>query len=137
MAEKPLEEHEVQLTTEHRLHFDKQNITLTKRYQKRGGRGANAPFIDEYDYGNPSFYGNPKVLVSRLFDKEFMEGLSDKDIASLQEFKEIVEHAIEHIDQVKKEVFEHITSHITIDLGETAKKATTKKVKGVTVSLTD
>lgn len=137
MNETPLEANEIQLTSMHRLHFDKQNITLTRKYQKRGGKGKDAPLIDEYAYKEPSYYGNPKVLINRLFDKEFMEGMSDSDIANLKEFKEIVEHAIEHVEKIKKEVFEHIDKHITIDLGETAKKPTTKKVKGVEVSLVD
>lgn len=137
MAETPLEANEIQLTSMHRLHFDKQNITLTRKYQKRGGKGKDAPLIDEYAYKEPSYYGHPKVLISRLFDKEFMEGMSDSDIANIKEFKAIVEHALEHVDKIKEEVFEHITSHITIDLGETAKKATTKKIKGVEVTLAD
>lgn len=137
MTETPLEANEIQLTSEHRLSFTPLNITLTKRYQKRGGKGRDAPLIDEYAYKEPSYYGNPKVLINRLFDKEFMEGLSDSDIANLKEFKEIAEHAIEHVEKIKKEVFEHIDKHITIDLGETAKKPTTKKVKGVEVSLVD
>lgn len=130
MNETPLEKNEIQLTSQHRLSFDKLNLTLTKRYQKREGRGVNAEFIDEYAYKEPSYYGSPKSLVNRLFDKEFMEGLSDKDIEDLHDFKAIVDHAIAHIDQVKQEIFEHITSHITIDLGETSKKTTTKTIKG-------
>lgn len=135
MAVKPLEENEIQLTSQHRVHFDKMNLTLTKEYQKRGGRGKNAELIDEYDYGSPTYYGNLDTLIDRLFDKEFMIGMSQPDIAKLEEFKAIAENAIQHVNTIKEEIKQHINEHITIDLGETSKKATTKKVKGVEVSL--
>lgn len=133
MNQPPLENHEIQLTSIHRLSFDKLNLTLTRQYQKRGGKGKNAPLIDEYDYNNPSYYGHPKVLIDRLFDKEFMEGMSAEDIASLHEFKEIMESAIAHVDKVKEEIYAHITEHISIELDEEKKKVV-KKVKGQIIS---
>lgn len=133
MKQPPLENHEIQLTSIHRLAFDKLNLTLTRQYQKRGGKGKNAPLIDEYDYNNPSYYGHPKVLIDRLFDKEFMEGMSAEDIASLHEFKEIMENAIAHVDKVKEEIYAHITEHISIELDEEKKKVV-KKVKGQIIS---
>jgi hypothetical protein len=131
--ETPLEEHQIQFTSQHRIEFDKLNWKLTKRYQKRDGRGKNANLIDEYGYNEPAYYGGPKAFINRLVDKEFMEGMSNEDVATVHEFKKIVEYALEHIDQVKKEMYEHITEHITVDLGEKEKKAP-KKVKGQIIS---
>ena len=130
--EPELGQHEVQVTSLHRLHFDKQNITLTRQYQKRAGKGKGSPFIDEYGYNEPTYYSNPKALFNRLLDKEFMEGLSDKEIADLHEFKAIVDHAIAHIDKVKEEIFEYTKDKFVIDLGE-KKKLAPKRVKGVEV----
>ena len=133
MKQPELKSHEIQLTSKHRLHFDKMNLTLTRIYQKREGKGKNAPFIDEFDYNSPSFYGNLTVLLDRLVDKEFMEGMSDEEIADIHEYKEIVEHAKEYIDQVKKEIKEHVNEYITVALDE-EKKVSVKKVKGVKIT---
>lgn len=133
MKQPPLEDNQIQLTSKHRLQFEKMNIILSHIYQKRDGKGKNAPLLDEYDYNNPSYFGHPKVLVSRLVDTEFMEGLSDSEIAELRSFKEIIEHAVEHINKVKEEIFEHIDKHITIELDEEKKKII-KTVKGVKIT---
>jgi len=133
MKQPPLEDNQIQLTSKHRLQFEKMNIILSHIYQKRDGKGKNAPLLDEYDYNNPSYFGHPKVLVSRFVDAEFMVGLSDSEIAELRSFKEIIEHAVEHINKVKEEIYEHLTEHITIELDEEKKKVI-KTVKGVKIT---
>jgi len=133
MKQPELLENEIQLTDSTRLHFDKQNLTLTKRYQKRGGKGKGAPLIDEYAYGGQSYFGNIEVLGKRLVDKEFMEGMSAEEIKQAENLKEIIDYAIEHINKVKEEVISHLKENITIDLGDKPKKPTTKKIKGMEV----
>lgn len=136
MNEVPLEEGQVQLTNTTRIEVDKMNIKLLKQYQKREGRGKNAPLIDLYDYGNPTYYGNLEALGNRLVDKEFMEGLTDAvEIHQVESIKAMIDYAIEHINNVKQEVKDHIKENIVIDLGIQEKKKTTKKIKGQLVEI--
>lgn len=127
MKEIPLQHNEVQLTSQHRMRVDKLNVTLTKLYQKRDGRGKNAQLIDEYAYDSPTYYSGPKQLLSRLLDKEFMAGMSSEDVAEVETVKEMLEHAIAHIDKVKEEIFEHVNDKIIIYSGEAPKKDSNKE----------
>lgn len=127
MKEIPLQHNEVQLTSQHRMRVDKLNVTLTKLYQKRDGRGKNAKLIDEYAYDSPTYYSGPKQLLNRLVDKEFMVGMSSEDVAEVESVKEMLEHAIAHIDKVKEEIFEHVAEKIVIYSGEAPKKDSEKE----------
>lgn len=135
MNETPLEKNELQLTEKYRVGFDKMNIILSKRYQKREGKGRNAPFINEYAYDktSASYYGNLKSFANRLVEKEFMEELSETDMSNINNLIEVIDKVTEKMDEFKEEIFNHINEHITIDLGET-KRQSKKIVKGMEIS---
>ena len=118
MIEPPLESNQVQLTSQHRISFDRYNKTLSFKYQKRGGKGKNAPLINEYSYGNEKHFGNFKTLAHRLLDEEFREGLTTEDISSVDKFIAALDKASDHIDKVSNEMYEHIKDKVVIDLGE-------------------
>lgn len=133
MVEVPLEKNELQLTTLHRLSFDKMNIALLNRYEKKVSRGKNSEGSGEYGYDKQraSYFGNLTTLGKRLIEKEFLENLSVQDLSKVEDIKEAIDKALIHIDKVCKEVTEHLKTHITIDLGEpTSGRGRKKTVKG-------
>lgn len=127
MSETPLEKNEVQLTSQHRISFDRYNKTLSFKYQKRGGKGKNAPLVDEYAYGNEKHFGNFKVLMQRLLEEEFREGLTSKDISNVDKFIAALDKACTHVDEVANEMYEYIKDKIVINLGESTKGRGRKK----------
>ncbi|MDC6267242.1 hypothetical protein [Lysinibacillus fusiformis] len=127
MIESPLEKNEVQLTSKHRLSIDKYNKTLSFKYQKRGGKGKNAPLVDEYGYNNEKHFGNFKILLQRLAETEFTEDLTDKEIKDIDALIIALKDACKHIDKVANEMYEYINDKITIDLGDTTKGRGRKK----------
>ncbi|MEQ6355127.1 hypothetical protein ABNX05_10910 [Lysinibacillus sp. M3] len=133
MNETPLESNQTQLTSQHRLSFDKHNKTLSFKYQKRGGKGKNAPLIDEYAYGNEKHFGSYKVLMQRLNEEEFREGLTAEEISDIDKLILALGKACDHIDKVANEMYEYIKEKIVIDLGESTSGRGRKKVKGIEV----
>lgn len=135
LVETLLEKNELQITSFHRLSFDKMNVALLRRYEKKVSRGKNAEGSGEfgYDKQRASYFGNLTSLSNRLIEKEFLENLSEQDLSKVEDLKEAIDKALVHIDKVAKEVTEHLNSHITIDLGESAKGRGRKKVKGVEI----
>ena len=127
MAETPLESNQIQLTSKHRLSIDKYNKTLSFRYQKRGGKGKNAPLIDEYGYNNEKHFGHFKILLQRLAETEFTEDLTDKEIKDIEALIIAIEAACDHIDKVANEMYEYINDKIVINLGESTKGRGRKK----------
>lgn len=129
-----LEKNQVQLTSKHRLTFDKYNKTLSFKYQKRGGKGINAPLIDEYAYGSEAHFGSWKVLMNRLLDEEFREGLTSNEISDIDKLIHAIEKACVHIDKVSDEITQYISEKVVIDLGEANTGRGRKKiVKGIEV----
>ncbi|WGT37759.1 hypothetical protein QH639_18235 [Lysinibacillus sp. 1 U-2021] len=133
MIEPPLESNQVQLTLQHRISFDRYNKTLSFKYQKRGGKGKNAPLIEEYAYGNEKHFGNFKTLTHRLLDEEFREGLTAEDISNVDKFITALDKACDHIDKVANEMYEYIIDKIVIDLGESTSGRGRKKIKGIEI----
>lgn len=135
MVESPLEKNEVQITSQHRIAVDKLNFALMNRYEKKISRGKNAEGSGEFAYNktNASYFGNLNTLGKRLIEKEFLENLSEQDLSQVEDLKEAINKALVHIDKVAKEVSDHLTEHITVDLGESAKGRGRKKVKGVEI----
>lgn len=133
MIEPPLESNQVQLTSQHRISFDRYNKTLSFKYQKRGGKGKNAPLINEYSYGNEKHFGNFKVLMQRLLEEEFREGLTAEDISNVDKFIAALDKTCDHIDKVANEMYAHINDKVIIDLGESTSGRGRKKVKGIEV----
>lgn len=127
MVETPLESNQVQLTSQHRISFDRYNKTLSFKYQKRGGKGKNAPLVDEYAYGNEKHFGNFKVLMQRLLEEEFREGLTSEDISNVGKFIAALDKACAHVDEVANEMYEYIKDKIVINLGESTKGRGRKK----------
>ncbi|MGE7840639.1 hypothetical protein ACQKNX_07600 [Lysinibacillus sp. NPDC093712] len=135
MVETPLEKNQVQLTSKHRLSFDRYNKTLSFKYQKRGGKGKNAPLIDEYAYGNELHYSSWKALMNRLLDEEFREGLTTKDISDIDKLILALKESCNHIVKVSNEMNEYIKEKIVIDLGEsTSGRGRKKVVRGIEIS---
>lgn len=129
-----LEKNQVQLTSQHRLTFDRYNKTLSFKYQKRGGKGKTAPLIDEYDYGNESHYSSWKVLMNRLLEEEFRESLTANEISDIDKLIVAIQDACDHIDKVSTELTEYVSEKITIDLGESSSGRGRKKViKGIEI----
>jgi len=135
MLEPPLEKNEVQITSQHRIAVDKLNFALMNKYEKKMSRGKNAEGSGEFAFNktNASYFGNLNTLGKRLIEKEFLENLSEQDLSQVEDLKEAINKALVHIDKVAKEVSEHLTEHITVDLGESAKGRGRKKVKGVEI----
>lgn len=135
MVEPPLEKNEVQITSQHRISVDKLNFALMNKYEKKMSRGKNAEGSGEFAYNktNASYFGNLNTLGKRLIEKEFLENLSEQDLSQVEDLKEAINKALVHIDKVAKEVSEHLTEHITVDLGESTKGRGRKKVKGVEI----
>lgn len=127
MVETLLESNQVQLTSQHRISFDRYNKTLSFKYQKRGGKGKNAPLVDEYAYGNEKHFGNFKILMQRLLEEEFREGLTVEDISNVDKFIAALDKACTHVDEVANEMYEYIKDRIVIDLGESTKGRGRKK----------
>ncbi|MEK4122069.1 hypothetical protein [Lysinibacillus sp. FSL K6-0102] len=129
MVESPLEKNEVQITSQHRIAVDKLNFALMNRYEKKISRGKNTEGSGEFAYNkqNASYFGNLKALGKRLIEKEFLENLSEQDLNQVEDLTEAINKAIVHIDKVAKEVSDHLTEHITVDLGESTKGRGRKK----------
>lgn len=132
MIEPPLEKNEVQITSQHRIVVDKYNYSIIKKYEKKAARGKNAEGSGEFGYNkqNASHFSNLKTLGKRLIEKEFKENMSEQDLSKVEDIIEAIEKALEHIDKVAKEVSEHLTKHITVDLGESTKGRGRKKSTG-------
>ncbi len=135
MVEPPLEKNEVQITSQHRISVDKLNFALMNKYEKKMSRGKNAEGSGEFAYNktNASYFGNLNTLGKRLIEKEFLENLSEQDLSQVEDLKEAINKALIHIDKVAKEVSEHLTEHITVDLGESIKGRGRKKIKGIEI----
>lgn len=135
MVEPPLEKNEVQITSQHRIAVDKLNFALMNKYEKKISRGKNAEGSGEFAYNkqNASYFGNLKALGKRLIEKEFLENLSEQDLSQVEDLKEAINKALVHIDKVAKEVSEHLTENVIVDLGESMKGRGRKKVKGVEI----
>ena len=135
MIEPPLEKNEVQITSQHRIAVDKHNFSIIKKYEKKVSRGKNAEGSGQFGYNKQraSYYSNLNTLGKRLIEKEFLEDLSEQDLSKVEDLIEAINKALVHIDNVGKEVSEHLIKHITVDLGESAKGRGRKKVKGVEI----
>lgn len=127
MNETPLQENEIQLTSEYRVTGDKMNIILTERYQKQDGKGRGKGLLDEYTYGRPKYYGTLNSLVDSLIKNEVIDSLG-----KIKELQEI----IPHIEKIRDEIKEYINEHVTI-VQESTKSKNSRKVKGVEVSEDD
>lgn len=132
MIEPPLETNQLQLTDQYRLDFDKHNIILTKKYRKREGKGANAPFSNIWGYGEPKYFGIRSLRIT-LAEREFMNELSEMDMSKVNGFIEAIDKAIEAINKVDESVNNTLREKVTIDLGDTG-KGKGRKVKGVEVA---
>lgn len=123
MNETPLQENEIQLTSEYRVTGDKMNITLTERYQKQDGKGRGKGLLDEYTYGRPKYYGTLNALVDSLIKNEVIDSLG-----KIKELQEI----IPRIEKIRDEIKEYINEHVTI-VQESTKSKNSRKVKGVII----
>lgn len=123
MTEVPLQENEIQLTSEYRITGDKMNIVLTERYQKQDGKGRGKGLLDEYTYGRPKYYGTLNALVDSLIKNEVIDSLGK--IEELQEM-------IPRIEAIRDEIKEYINEHVTI-IQESTKSKNGRKVKGVVI----
>lgn len=128
MKEAPLEKNQVQLTENYRVEFDRYNITLLTKFQKREGRGKNADFIDEYGYGYPKYFGIQSTMTSvarNLLNTEFVEylgkGVSEGEIKNLEQLLKACEDVKLHIDKVAEEIGKNLTDKIEINI-ETRKR---------------
>lgn len=124
MNETPLQENEIQLTSEYRVTGDKMNIILTERYQKQDGKGRGQAMLDEYTYGKPKYYGTLNALVDSLIKNEVNDSLG-----KIKELQEI----IPCIEAIRDEIKEYINGHLTIKQ-ESTKSKNSRKVKGIEIS---
>lgn len=104
MVEPPVEEKNVvQLTEDYRITSDQRNIILQKRYQKREGKGRNAPLINEYDYKDVGYFGNLKSLLNGLVNYEVplsvtMTGQIEEAHLRIEKLRdEIVQHVLDKV----------------------------------------
>lgn len=56
----------IQLTEDYRITSDKLNIILEERYEKRLGKGKNAPLSGEYDYDKIAYFRDLRHLANYL-----------------------------------------------------------------------
>lgn len=127
MNETPLQENEIQLTSEYRITGDKMNIILAERYQKQDGKGRGKGLLDEYTYGRPKYYGTLSALVDSLIKNEVIDSLG-----KIEELQEL----IPRIEAIRDEIKEYINEHVTI-IQESTKSKNGRKVKGVEISEDD
>lgn len=99
------EKNAVQLTEDYRITSDQRNIILQKRYQKRDGKGRNAPLINEFDYKDVGYFGNLKSLLNGLVNYEI-------PISATMSGK--IEDAHMRIEKLRDEIVQHVLDKVTI-----------------------
>lgn len=123
----PLEENQIQITENYRIASIPRNIVLQEKYETSLGRGKSAEKSGQFAYRDVGYYGTINALSNALVNKEVIKSIEEVDK---------LEDVIEYIEKVKQDILNHINSHITIDLGENSKKAsTTRTVKGMKIDV--
>jgi len=118
LTQPPLEFNQFQLTSKHRVKFDKLAVTITTASKKKDS--------DELVYGNAKHYGSIESLLNRLKSIEFMSEISEPEKAKTSDILEAITSALQRVEDTLNEVKEHVKEHIDIDLGD-SKKVTSKK----------
>ncbi len=99
------EKNTVQLTEDYRITSDQRNIILQKRYQKREGKGRNAPLINEYDYKDVGYFGNLKSLLN---------GLVNYEVPLSVTMTGKIEDAHLRIEKLRDEIAQHVLDKVTV-----------------------
>ncbi|MFJ3388885.1 hypothetical protein [Lysinibacillus sp. NPDC086135] len=95
----------VQLTEDYRITSDQRNIILQKRYQKREGKGRNAPLINEYDYKDVGYFGNLKSLLN---------GLVNYEVPLSATITGKIEDAHLRIEKLRDDIMQYVSDKVTI-----------------------
>lgn len=60
----------IKLTEKYAIDFDKRNYILQEKYEKRDGKGRNAPLSGEFAYRDLTYHGKFEALVDSLTEWE-------------------------------------------------------------------
>lgn len=96
----------IKIAEDYGIDFDKLNINLYEKYEKREGKGKNAPLSGEVGWREISHHGSWDSIVEKL---EKLTLSSNND--SLKSMKE----AVEEIKQLKAEIADLLNQNIVID----------------------
>lgn len=99
----------IQISEKYAIDFDKLNVILVEKYEKRDGKGKNAPLSGEFAYREIGYHGSFKSLVNQVVEY----GIRDDTLSELNEI-------VERIDNLKAEIEKLLNS--TIDIEEEKRK---------------
>lgn len=77
----------MRITEKYSVTFDKMNITLQERYEKRSGKGRDSPLSGEFGYRDVSFHSTWKGVI----DKIEKLGAPEWEVESIREYVEQIE----------------------------------------------
>lgn len=109
----------IQLSSNFRVSSNERNVILQEKYETSISRGKNAPKSGEFAYRDIGYYGSIEALSNDLVNREILKSLDE-----VKDFSELMDKLIE----IKEDIFNKLTEHITIDLGLLTEKL--RKIKG-------
>jgi hypothetical protein len=89
------------------ISFDKKNAILNERYEKREGKGRNAPLSGEYGYREVSYHNTLEEVGNKLVKMDVMAYEGSE-----------LEEAVNKIAKLRDEIVETLKEKIVINRGE-------------------
>ena len=112
----------IKLSSNFRVSSNERNVILQEKYETSISRGKNAPKSGEFAYRDIGYYGSIEALSNDLVNREILKSLDE-----VKDFSELMDKLIE----IKEDIFNKLTEHITIDLGILTRKLERKmKLEG-------
>lgn len=108
----------IQISEKYGIDFDKYNIILREKYEKREGKGKNAPLSGEFDYRDVNFHVNLYSVADTLRQLN----VSESEINSFEEWAD-------KLEALKNEIAEYLNEGIDI-AAEKKKVEETRARKG-------
>ena len=91
------------------------NLILQEKYQKREGKGKNAPLSNEFDFRDCVYFGAGLVaLIKRLNEREFLEVFNEVERA--QDIVEALQEMKQLLAEREQRIYEHVKEHVTLEL---------------------
>lgn len=93
----------IQLTDTYRITSDKLNIILEEKFEKRDGKGKNAPLTGEFDYRPIAYFRELKHLADSLIKREII----NSDVTDLYDI-------VYKVDELRNDIVKHLVDKIVL-----------------------
>lgn len=95
----------IKIAENYAIGFDKWNVILHEQYEKRSGRGRDAPLSGEFAWRELGYFRNVRHLGNHLIELE----LKDNELKEYNEF-------VVKIEKLKEEIIEILEKNITVEI---------------------